>query len=407
MNMLDIYRKGPRPKTSPTLLTILLSLAICSQIIEKIVGFNIYPMASSLVILSLLLVFKGLYIRLNISLLIVFFTISSHFIIAYVFNPCDFNFKYTFSLFLLLVVFIVYDREDVFYAFSDPLLHYLIVGLTVFFLILSLLGYSIIDLLAYKTRSKIGLYSEYSHLAIFSLPSVLYLFFVGKRLYSIVSFTIIMGFGFSSTAFVFCFIAANLLMYVRFGFFLLSFSLPLVTLIVVFMAFALGMQDTIARVTGIIEAGSNIQDSALSSIVWLNGWSMLYDYLVNTNGLGVGINRMGCGAFSEYGSYTKDIVRFLGMPLNVSDGSFVSSKIISEFGILGFIIVAFFLLKVRNFLSKITFTELIYDNTVSFGFVCCTSILVLLFIRGMGYFNFPFIMCICWMFFSRKVKRVT
>ncbi|WP_038146660.1 hypothetical protein [Vibrio nigripulchritudo] len=402
--MLKISGISYNTRSSYSLIFIFLSLATFSQIIEKIIGLNIYPMAVSLLILAILLALKGLNLRVNIGLLIAFLLISIHFVVSYFFNSCNLGVKQVLSLLMLLSVFIVYNNRVIFNTLSEPILHYMIVGFTVFFLLLSIVGYSVIDIFAHETRSKVGLYSEYSHLAIFSLPSTLYLFFLGNRVYALTCLSIIFWFAFSSTAIVFLFIATNLLLYIRYGFLSLALTFPIVTFLAALLMVTFGMHDTIARATGIINTGSDIQDSALSSIVWLNGWSMLYEYLVNTNGLGVGINQMGCGVGSQYGIYTKDITQYLGAPLNASDGSFLFSKIVSEFGIFGFGIVIYILLKVRQFLSKITFKELVQDKEISFGFVCCVSILVLLFVRGMGYFNFPFIMCLCWVFFSSNLK---
>ena len=78
----------------------------------------------------------------------------------------------------------------------------------------------------------------------------------------------------------------------------------------------------------------------------MNGFSMAGNYFILTNGLGIGFNLMGCSNdYKYYGNYIEQIIAINGNVLNILDGSFLASKLISELGIIGFLIVVFLMIK--------------------------------------------------------------
>lgn len=70
----------------------------------------------------------------------------------------------------------------------------------------------------------------------------------------------------------------------------------------------------------------------MSAFVYLSGWERMYLGLINTSGFGIGINNFG---IIEEGYYGKEIIKYLGFLLNYNDGSFLFSKFVGEFGLLG------------------------------------------------------------------------
>ncbi|WP_076588996.1 hypothetical protein [Vibrio ostreicida] len=383
-------------------LLFLLSIAILSQIIEKIASVNIYPMLALTALLSLFLTFQGAKYKIKINTILLFFIISCHFLLSNLIFHCGISTKQVLSLFFLLVLFFVCDNKKTYQSFMDHKLHILIIVISLFFLVLSAFGISLIDILAIETRSKIGLYSEYSHLALFVLPSVIFIFFIGYRKLAIITFILVALLSFSSTVFMFLIILISMFFYAKYGFSRFIVIFPLLLLFSFIFLFVFDMEATLSRIVGVIGVDSDIRSTSLSSIVWLNGWSLSLDYFESTYGLGVGINGMGCMKFEHLGAYTQDIVKYLGVPLNITDGSFLFSKLVSEFGFLGLIAVLYMLMRVESFLRRTKIKDFFCNPEAAFGMACCISILCLLFVRGLGYFNFPVIMVICWMLGNKK-----
>jgi hypothetical protein len=148
----------------------------------------------------------------------------------------------------------------------------------------------------------------------------------------------------------------------------------------------------------------------MSSLVWLNGWSQALLTLEATNGFGVGFNQMGCGKYYDIGLYTPMIQSaFFGGMLNAEDGSFLSAKIIAEFGYIGSIIVVLLVWKsiftLYKFVSTFPvygskdFEILLYNAT---GAIC---LLILLFVRSASYFMMPVLLSFSLLFSSKIVIR--
>jgi hypothetical protein len=135
-----------------------------------------------------------------------------------------------------------------------------------------------------------------------------------------------------------------------------------------------GTSESINRLKGIFDPSEN---SHLSSLVYLQGWVDLYNNILNTYGLGLGFNGMGSLLFEE--NYPREVIlsRF-GLNLNSEDGSFLFSKIISEFGLFGLV---FYLIIIYKLILYINKNQYIVINTLIFSF------LIISFIRSSGYFN--------------------
>lgn len=188
-----------------------------------------------------------------------------------------------------------------------------------------------------------GLYLEPSHLALATLPLMVYLWFCGRpldRLLAIAAGSVIAVVGFSSTLLLLLlplvclpYLGQTIRKPTSPGALL---SLLLIALVpALLITFALS-EDTLLRINDVVDLR---EDSNLSSLVYANGWQLLFTYVGNTQGLGVGFNAMGCSprAITEITDWLELIN--LG-DQNFNDGSFLMSKITSEFGLPG---AAFFI----------------------------------------------------------------
>jgi hypothetical protein len=93
---------------------------------------------------------------------------------------------------------------------------------------------------------------------------------------------------------------------------------------------------TVARISGIAAPG---ETDNISSLVYAQGWQDAWFNLRRTHGLGLGLNRMGCGALPDVPArFALSLVA--GEDLNGEDGSFLFAKIVSEAGVAG---IAFYI----------------------------------------------------------------
>lgn len=167
------------------------------------------------------------------------------------------------------------------------------------------------------------------------------------------------------------------------------------------------------RVHAIILAASRDDPSGImnaSAIVWLNGWSQAYDSIILTSGLGVGLNQMGCGDFYWVGRFSNHISLWTGgLVLNWNDGSFLASKLISELGILGIVIVAWLTFRSSKAIIAYIFDasrELNASKTVLVANAAgATAILLLLFIRANGYFLMPVLLDVSLLLYAAKNSK--
>ena len=132
--------------------------------------------------------------------------------------------------------------------------------------------------------------------------------------------------------------------------------------------------------------------------------------LDRTNGLGVGLRNMENTVPGYYGDLIYSIA---GEYKNRAEGSFLASKLITEFGIIGVFVLIFYgvlLLKSLNFFSRLNKYRYLKERnkrvfTASAGLIFAHSVIVVsaieLFARGIGYFSagvFLLIMAVLWSF---------
>ncbi|EFA6851380.1 O25 family O-antigen polymerase, partial [Escherichia coli] len=79
----------------------------------------------------------------------------------------------------------------------------------------------------------------------------------------------------------------------------------------------------------------------LSVLVYLSGIERAFLNFITSYGLGIGFQQMGVNG--EVGVYQQILADLDAPMLNIYDGSFISSKLISEFGFIGAIMCIFYL----------------------------------------------------------------
>lgn len=122
----------------------------------------------------------------------------------------------------------------------------------------------------------------------------------------------------------------------------------------------------------------------LSTLVFLSGWERAYLNVINTNGIGIGFQQL--GTIGQNGYY-QDVLAQLGMGgLNLNDGGSTASKLISELGVFGLIILFVYLIYFVKYFFDLK--KNIQNNS---KYIFFKSIFVMffveLFIRGTGYFT--------------------
>lgn len=128
----------------------------------------------------------------------------------------------------------------------------------------------------------------------------------------------------------------------------------------------------------------------LSLLVYMQGWEIIYDSLVKSFGWGIGFQQLGLqDNLTDTGSI---IYSLTGSTINVLDGGFTLSKILSEFGYLGIILMFFYVIFFKKSYSIIKNSKLSSPYIFSGSIILSYSIE--LFVRGVGYFNGTLILLI-------------
>jgi hypothetical protein len=142
------------------------------------------------------------------------------------------------------------------------------------------------------------------------------------------------------------------------------------------------------RILGVINYS---ELSNLSSLTYVQGWIDLVKNFERTNGLGLGLNMMGCMPLPINGA-REIIFDMYGLGLNDEDGTFLFSKLVSEFGICGLLLIIFCFIIWFKALKKIIVAK---DEKLTRVFNIQTPIFFIFlstfFIRGTGYFSGAFL----------------
>ena len=121
----------------------------------------------------------------------------------------------------------------------------------------------------------------------------------------------------------------------------------------------------------------------LSNLVYIQGWQLIGESLARSHGWGLGFQQLGLHGTNVPVAALVRIV-MLGDDANLTDGSFVFSKLASEFGVFGIILTFIFLICVSR--SAWRLRNLNEGNAVTLARCIVVSYSVDMFVRGPGYF---------------------
>jgi hypothetical protein len=231
-----------------------------------------------------------------------------------------------------------------------------------------------------------GPYHEPSHLALTVAPLIFYLWMLGSRRWATFFLALTFAFSYSSTLLV---LVALLLGLPFVGAFFRGHArakgVAFVALGVALVISAPGFFSSTALYLRAAETFDFGEASNLSSLVYVNGWQQMFAYLKSSSGLGLGLNAMGCSPLAE-----TEVTGWLrGMNLeqqNFNDGSFLFSKIGSEFGVLGMVLLLSLTLYVCRSLLSLSDRGSTH-SLVLIGWLAVPAIGG--FVRSTGYFSGP------------------
>lgn len=135
-------------------------------------------------------------------------------------------------------------------------------------------------------------------------------------------------------------------------------------------------------------SGEEAAMESLSSLVYLQGWQMIGESYERSHGWGLGFQQLGVlGTDVDAGQL---IYALMGDYLNLFDGAFNASKLLSEFGLIGAIVLAALCIKIWKSIRALRRNARLAvprANLAAFAHCCLAALLIELFIRGAGYFT--------------------
>lgn len=134
----------------------------------------------------------------------------------------------------------------------------------------------------------------------------------------------------------------------------------------------------------------NISQSSdnLSALVYLQGWELIIESFQKTKGIGLGFQQLGFTSTDVPASKTIELLA--GESLNLRDGGFLLSKLLSEFGWLGVVLLTLYIniaIKSLNNLRKTAKARVVSGHATVISECFIVSAIIELFVRGSGYFT--------------------
>jgi hypothetical protein len=270
------------------------------------------------------------------------------------------------------------------------------------FVFYALLLSGLATILGYRAMgnpSAVGFFSENSHYALSFLPFLLYMVVLSswrKKLFFLFMGCLIALILHSVTLLVGTIAVAIIALRLRQLVFLSIIAIPILMV-------AMDYIDI-----GYFSSRLDFLNPNLSMLSFMNGWEKAYLNLKDSYGIGVGFQQLGFLG-SEEGeilkvlriTYSKVGVGFEN--INRFDGSFVASKLISEFGILAVMLLVAYLVYLARSVRWLHEVSMNGRETVDcrkvFFQACFVMFFIDLFLRGTGYFSssgFLFIASLVW-----------
>ena len=279
------------------------------------------------------------------------------------------------TFFMLLLLFVIAEYIYSFYLRSISGRSFAFaLKIVALILVLDML-YLIISYVIFGGKKRPLLFTEISHLAIALIPFIFYYFLIYQADKKLKLFSYIQVF--------FLIMVSNLTLLVGFLYAIFivlkvrHVAISLCGLMLFFpfidLSYYVGRVDIYASYTN------------LSLAVFLTGWEQSLLNIRDTYGLGIGFQQL--GYVGERGIY-REFIDSLGFrTLNLYDGGTTGSKLISEFGFLGLILLCMYLTGLYKRRRVLKYLIRKCDQKQIFYVSCYFSFAIELFVRGFGYFN--------------------
>ncbi len=150
---------------------------------------------------------------------------------------------------------------------------------------------------------------------------------------------------------------------------------------------------------------SQEEETATSSLVYIQGWQLIGESLVRSGGWGLGFQQLGVhGTNVPAADIIFNQVRGYG---NVLDGGFTFSKIVSEFGVFGLLLICFYMTIVWRAIRQLRRAARHIYIRASKTFAQCVvvSYMIELFVRGSGYFTGTAVLLIASLWLMSRASR--
>ena len=253
-------------------------------------------------------------------------------------------------------------------------------------------------------------FGEPSHLAFFLVPMVFFFFLRGQYIQLSLAF-LTLSLSFSTSAIGVLFPLVLFIVSILFLKVLLQrkvSKLQIATLVTsfLFVIISISNNGVFERLHGVFYSFDLAGDANLSSLVFVNGWLAASIYIKETGFLGLGFDLMGCngGVPTILSPY---IIKISGVYLNYNDGSFIASKLLSEVGALGLVLLLIFLKTFVEMLYSLS-QSLLHERKIPCYHALALAIYIpsflFLFIRGTNYFSIPVLTLILGYFLWRNLK---
>lgn len=183
----------------------------------------------------------------------------------------------------------------------------------------------------------------------------------------------------------------------------------MLTIIVVLVAAVYVMLTYFSDLPAIAYFGSRLTISDdtdnLTTLVFLQGLDDAKNALLESHGLGLGLQMAGTNGVGQYGYVIQSLA---GSDFNRNDGGFLASKIVSEFGAVGLLLSISYMLVLKKAVNTI---NRIRDNTdmestlLKIAMAVVIAYAVEFFLRGYGYFSPGLFLFVTMMMVSSKLHR--
>lgn len=231
-------------------------------------------------------------------------------------------------------------------------------------------------------RKQMIFFSEPSHFAIGFAPFYFYKVFNSSNYLIPILTTLILGFLLQNlTLLVICIMG----LFIYFRKFNLRVFLLITLLSSLFLFYIFNFADSasfiVDRLNFFEEASTS---SNLSLLILLSSYERAYLSFIETYGIGIGFQQM--GYIGSMGSFQEIIMQMEGSYINVNDGGNLSSKLISELGFVGIIIICSYLIFFTKILRKVRLRKFLCKQKI-FYYVTFLFFIILLFVRATSYFT--------------------